>query len=135
MKTLLIAFAVWTLAVPAFAIDIQADLQASAEAQRAAAHDARVLGLWGTGLELGGLALWTVGVAIAPNPAYWAGDLKYMTPDNPRDWAIVAAIGGGALMIGGGVTSFVGWLRQLDANDAQAEVNRQLLQGTTQKAD
>lgn len=118
MKKLSISVAVMLItSIMAWGLNVEQDLVAAVAKQKQAADSARWEGLIGIGLDIGGYVLYSIGitgVVSATTSAQASQGAGYLTA-------------GGFMILGGSITSFIGWLAQLDANDRQAEVNAAML--------
>ena len=120
-KTALLALITFLCAQFASADDIRDDLSRAIDAQKKASENARWDGFIGMGLDLAGYV-----VVLNGMPKTSTATTSAEATQNANDATAVVLLGGG-LVLAGAVTSFLGWLAQLDANDRQAEVNALLL--------
>ena len=123
-KILMLVVALSILSAPMFAVDSQQDLAIAVAKQKESADNARWEGFTGIGLEIGGYILYAVGIA---NTASLSTTSTTSASNSKAAESVGYLTAGGFMILGGAVTSFLGWLSQLDANDRQAQVNKILL--------
>lgn len=130
MKKLGFVLAIMAICGQSFALDIQSEIAVAVANQKKAADSAKWNGFTGLGLTVLGYVVYAVGVSDLASASSAKTRAEY--DSKTQSAGLVVALGGG-LLLGGSVTSFLGWLDQLNANTYQSEVNAKLLELAAEK--